>query len=121
MALSGADLEKIKELMEPIGTDMGALKTQITTLSNRGNIKSIQRGVFAGGRYSIIVTMSINISPINASKSILLTDKKGSAGNAAMGLLGMATLKDTSIEITSGPYADGQAITDTSWQVIEFY
>ena len=85
----------------------------------RGCIKSVQRGNKTISDMRGNTSTSINISPIDPNKSLLLLDIYGESGPVLC--LSSFNLLQSSIVITS-TYLSGGSITFTlSYQVVEFY
>ncbi len=78
-----------------------------------GTIKSIQRGVSSGNS-----TVSVNISPVNPSKSVL-SFLGGNTNNTALGGLPYITLTGATVLTVTGGSTNGASYV--SWQVVEYY
>ena len=115
--LSGLDIERIKEELQPLFSDV---KNTLNTLP-KSSIKKIQRGYFAGaGQYS--GNPNITISTVNVAKSILIIDRNARNGETGTTTgYGRIQLTSSHITVDIQPVPSGGAIAEPFyWQVIEF-
>ena len=91
----------------------------MTSLLQRGCVKSVQRGYrsVAGNEILSNKSMSINISPINPNKSLLLIDVTGTDDSYGRRLF--FNLLQSSIVV--GSEVDVRYNFVFSYQVVEFY
>lgn len=126
----GGDIERIKEELQPLFTDV---KNTVNALP-KSSIKRIQKGYFAGFT-STAETMNIAISSVNTAKSILLVNfvDKYHAGKVELNSNYISITKiqhiidiRTSTNLGGGEYEYrfGKNLTNIAspfcWQVIEF-
>ena len=123
-------------LNSDIVTQTNALSNQLSThdtsikslLNSRGCVKSVQRILKTDIRFIETESYTIQIQPINLSKSILLVrncifQPEPYANDRDNGVFVISTLQDSSIKLTSNGSNEYGTIDTTIYeaQVVEFY
>lgn len=122
---TGSAMAKLNALLKTMGSSNTSLADLIISLSNRGMVKSVQRGTAA-----IIsgTTKAITISAVNINKSVVVLNGarkfSSSGGTTNIFPFYLSSLASTSITIKTEEMSGANITAGTeycSWQVIEFY
>lgn len=122
---AGSTMAKLNALLKTMGISNTSLADLIISLSNRGMVKSVQRGTAA-----IIsgTTKAITISAVNINKSVVVLNgaRKFSSSGGTINIFPfyLSSLASTSITIKTEEMSGANITAGTeycSWQVIEFY
>ena len=118
---------EINTLMTELKSDVESMITElnndvssaVATLSTRGAVKSVQRGVNTGTTSNLVIT----INPVNPDKCLVLLNTSYTGNSGTFNLPSLVSLTET--ELTVSPNAintsSGTIGSTFSWQVIEFY
>ena len=122
---AGSAMAKLNALLKTMGSSNTSLADLIISLSNRGMVKSVQRGTAA-----IIsgTTKAITISAVNINKSVVVLNGarkfSSSGGTTNIFPFYLSSFASTSITIKTEEMSGANITAGTeycSWQVIEFY
>ena len=117
---------EINTLMTELKSDVESMITKlnndvssaVATLSTRGAVKSIQRGIANNNTTDLI---NININTVNPDKCLVILNSSSTADIKSQPTL--KSLTSNLLTVTSASYYNGYDYygVSFSWQVVEFY
>jgi hypothetical protein len=118
---------EINTLMTDLKSDVESMITElnsdvssaVATLSTRGAVKSVQRGVQASKN----TVSTITINPVNPDKCLVLLDSDYIGNSGTFNLPSLVSLTSTELTVSSVGINNSVGVSggNFSWQVIEFY
>lgn len=127
---AGSTMAKLNALLKTLGNSNTSLAELILSLSNRGVVKSVQRGSYdntsGSSRY-----YDITISKVNPSKSMLILyagNETSGASGTRLAPRGYISSTGTSVRVyytrerqDTGDYSWIREFNEYYWEVVEFY